>query len=498
MTKVEEMLENLNGFGKYQKFRFTLLCLSGLLPPIASYIHSFIAASPKYSTKISIYSASCGDYDYNSSLIFNGISYYNSQPYREKCGRVFTNNSLNSSLNHHEKICSHWTYDKTYYKKTLTEQLFKMYKNDLKNSTCHTLIFFCKMEDLKIQPKNKFLKKILSSQISSFYFVSIINLFTNPDQGLSICDRAIWRSFMQSVYYAGVLMGSIVIGQIGKKHGQRLAVWLSLVLLVLGGSTLSFSSYQRIDYLVLLAGRFLIAVGSHGISINSYLLTMEFIDKSNRKYCALVFEFVFAIGQMVLVVLSDESLQYLSKKKDYVNLERLLKKIAQSNNTKFDQVLWKSFITKENHERKLSNASQIVNNFIFHGLGLRSNDLGISPYESFALSAFIELISILFTFRLLRRNFRRTFYFIFMTISESLWLIVSSAMIAKFSIACSYAIIRLYSNEYFPEMLYNGTHWLSNCTIYNRTRWLDGQDICLEKMENTDSNDDLEINKETK
>lgn len=48
MTKVEDILENLNGFGKYQKVRFTLLCLSGLLPPISSYIHSFIAASPKY------------------------------------------------------------------------------------------------------------------------------------------------------------------------------------------------------------------------------------------------------------------------------------------------------------------------------------------------------------------------------------------------------------------------------------------------------------------
>lgn len=48
MTKLEDVLENLNGFGRYQKIRYTLVCLSGLLPPIASYIHSFIAANPKY------------------------------------------------------------------------------------------------------------------------------------------------------------------------------------------------------------------------------------------------------------------------------------------------------------------------------------------------------------------------------------------------------------------------------------------------------------------
>jgi hypothetical protein len=48
MTKIEDILDNLNGFGRYQKIRYFLICLTGLLPPIASYIHSFIAASPKY------------------------------------------------------------------------------------------------------------------------------------------------------------------------------------------------------------------------------------------------------------------------------------------------------------------------------------------------------------------------------------------------------------------------------------------------------------------
>lgn len=107
---------------------------------------------------------------------------------------------------------------------------------------------------------------------------------------------------MQSVYYTGVLIGSVFIGQMGKKHGQKLALWLSLTLLILGSLTLCLSSYKNINYYFLLLGRFLIAIGSHGISINSYLLTMEFIDKKNKKYCALVFEFVFPMGQIVLVM----------------------------------------------------------------------------------------------------------------------------------------------------------------------------------------------------
>jgi hypothetical protein len=48
LTKLEDLIEHINGFGRYQKLRYTLICLSGLLAPISSYIHSFIAASLKY------------------------------------------------------------------------------------------------------------------------------------------------------------------------------------------------------------------------------------------------------------------------------------------------------------------------------------------------------------------------------------------------------------------------------------------------------------------
>lgn len=92
------------------------------------------------------------------------------------------------------------------------------------------------------------------------------------------------------------------MGQMGKKHGQMLALWLSLILLVLGALILCLCSYIATNYVLLLGGRFLIAIGSNAISVNSYLLTMEFIDKTNKNYCALVFEFVFAIGQLVLVI----------------------------------------------------------------------------------------------------------------------------------------------------------------------------------------------------
>lgn len=48
MVKFDQVLQEINDFGKYQKIRYALICLAGLLPPIATYIHSFTAAQPHF------------------------------------------------------------------------------------------------------------------------------------------------------------------------------------------------------------------------------------------------------------------------------------------------------------------------------------------------------------------------------------------------------------------------------------------------------------------
>ncbi|CAF0992061.1 unnamed protein product [Brachionus calyciflorus] len=326
MSKLEDILENLNGFGKYQKIRYVLLCFSGLLPPIASYIHSFIAANPGYI---------CQDTDLSIGTNLSHLFY--GQGYKNRCKILkFQNKStyyLSSSdytnNEHNLENCKNWFYDKTYYKKTLTEQF---------------------------------------------------NL---------VCENAIWRSFMQAVYYTGMLIGSILLGLVSKKFGQKISLIISLILLISGSLILSFvsnNSFENIlNYVIIISGRFIIAIGSHGISINSYLLTMEFIGRNKKKYCALMFEFIFALGQLVLVFsayflrewrdltfvilvpclpffllvcLSDESIQFLSSKKDFNRIEKLLKKIAKINKTHFDDSSWKSFLSKENTDRKISTISQ--------------------------------------------------------------------------------------------------------------------------------------------
>lgn len=51
---------------------------------------------------------------------------------------------------------------------------------------------------------------------------------------------------------------------------------------------------------------------------------------------------------------------------------------------------------------------------MFHGIGLRANDLGSNPYLTFSLAAFVELICSIFTFKVLQFNVRRKLYFVLM------------------------------------------------------------------------------------
>lgn len=46
--KYDDLLNEINGFGKFQKLRYLLICLAGLLPPMSTYVYSFLAARADY------------------------------------------------------------------------------------------------------------------------------------------------------------------------------------------------------------------------------------------------------------------------------------------------------------------------------------------------------------------------------------------------------------------------------------------------------------------
>lgn len=105
MGKFDEILFEINDFGKYQKIRFYLICISALMPAIVTYVHQFIAAKPPFKCDL-------------SNQIFYNHSIANVSS--DQCSYYF---------NGSEYPCDAWIFDKTYYQSTLTEEVsFYIYK----------------------------------------------------------------------------------------------------------------------------------------------------------------------------------------------------------------------------------------------------------------------------------------------------------------------------------------------------------------------------------
>ena len=153
MVNFDDILFEVNDFGKYQKIRYLLICLAALLPPIVTYLHSFTAARPEYRCQ--------NPYDVDD-VFTNNKTFENMT--LGKCDYMEGNTT---------KSCNKWVFDKTYYETTLTEQV-------------NFLIF-------ELNKKNIY---------QLFYFKWSL-----------ICDKKkLWGGHLQTVYFAGYLVGSLILG----------------------------------------------------------------------------------------------------------------------------------------------------------------------------------------------------------------------------------------------------------------------------------------------
>jgi hypothetical protein len=107
MVSYEHMLHEINDFGIYQKVRYAMICLAALLPPIVTYMQSFIAPRHPYR---------CAHPDFSNDSFATRYNFNESQVTSlEKCSIKYDNGSV--------LACDKWVFDTRYYQKTLTEEV---------------------------------------------------------------------------------------------------------------------------------------------------------------------------------------------------------------------------------------------------------------------------------------------------------------------------------------------------------------------------------------
>lgn len=132
--KFDAFLETVGDWGKFQKVKYTIICLTYMLPPIMVYTYSFTAAKPNLRCQNPELTSN-DSYTNSLNILFNPY-----KPTEQECKNLTKRISISecqscyvrSHLAVHEKntqahnkleICNKYVFDKTHYKTTLVEEV---------------------------------------------------------------------------------------------------------------------------------------------------------------------------------------------------------------------------------------------------------------------------------------------------------------------------------------------------------------------------------------
>lgn len=429
MVNFDDILFEINEFGPYQKLRFGLICIAAMLPGIVTYVHSFTAAKPSYI-------CNQGGFDMNMT----NVTY-------DKCHYI---------VDGEKYPCNSWSFDKTYYQSTLTEE-WSM-----------------------------------------------------------VCDRSFYSSYVQMIYFSGYVFGSVLLGFLADIFGRRPIMLSSFILFIFAGLGSALGPQEsfgfEISFIIYAFSRFVIACANRGINDTGYILALETVGVKYRAHAAMIFPLFFSVGELFLVTFAffirewrylalamvvplfpflsyffiiAESPRWLISKGRTDEAFKNISKIAKVNKREIDENTWATFI-KDNKEEKKTETSEnmldllkspklvillivmfvnwIVCNLGFYGVGLKSNDLGVNPYLSFAISATFGLVAYIVGLALINKFGRKYPYILSVLVNGvactsiyffdgNVVVTVSLAMLGRFSITMAYAIIHLYSSEVFPTSI---------------------------------------------
>ncbi|NXJ41377.1 S226B protein, partial [Ciconia maguari] len=115
-----------------------------------------------------------------------------------------------------------------------------------------------------------------------------------------VCESKKLRQVAQSIYMAGILLGSGLFGVLSDKFGRRaLLTWCYLQLGVTGAGTAAAPTF-----VVYCLCRFLAGLAMAGVSLNSVSLCMEWIPTEARAVVGTINGYCYTLGQFVLAAVA--------------------------------------------------------------------------------------------------------------------------------------------------------------------------------------------------
>ena len=254
-----------------------------------------------------------------------------------------------------------------------------------------------------------------------------------------VCEDKDMRATAQSVFMAGVLIGSYLFGYLSDKLGRKFSFFISVVIMAIFG----VASGLVPDYYSFIILRCVVGATTSGVFLVAYVLAMEMVGPKYRVIAGTLCQYYYTFGYLVMAAVAyllnhdwhllqillsapcflflsywwivPESVRWQISEQKYDQAKEQLYKVATINKVDIDKEKVEEMINNAIKEKELTKNQEkaslldlfkhkrlclrtlnlcfnwLVNSGTYYGLSLSASNLGGNPYYNYLIYAAVEI-----------------------------------------------------------------------------------------------------------